>query len=326
MAHSDAWHAGRLTGIGGSDIAAIMGLDKYSSPMRVYLDKIGVPSEVVENEAMEWGTRTESIVADKFAEMHPEFVVAKALEADGEETLFRHPEYPFAVAHPDRLLYAVSEDQSNGIAIMGPVQGVWECKTAGREARKHSWTLPNGNEYPPPTAIAQVQWYMDIVGAEFAWVSVLFEGRYYREWYIERDQEFVSKLLTAGAEFWALVESRTPPAIDASQATADVLAILYRDVIDEVIQLPTELEPVAAERLALKTEVDLLKSDLLRVENQLKAALGEHETGYAGSYRVTWKSRAGRKTADVKSLEADGLDEYVKAGAPYRVLDVKEEE
>jgi putative phage-type endonuclease len=313
--HSEQWHADRATGIGGSDIAAIVGLDKYSSPMSVYLDKIGVPSDTPVNEAMEWGTRTESIVAETFAELHPEFRVVKELLPDGEEVLFRHADFTFAVAHPDRLLYADGSE----------TPAVWECKTAGREARKHSWTTM-GVEYPPPSVIAQVQWYIAVVGAEFAWVSVLFEGRYYREWRLERDEAFIEKLLGEGAAFWAMVENRTPPPIDASAATAEVLALLYRETVDEVVQLPSELEGVVANRLALKAKLATFQEALDLAENTIKAALGEHETGYAGNYRVTWKSRAGRKTADVKSLEADGLLDYVREGKPYRVFDVKTED
>ena len=314
--HSEQWHADRATGIGGSDISAIVGLDKYSSPMRVYLDKIGVPSDIVENEAMEWGTRTESIVADKFAEMHPEYIVKKELEPNGEETLFRHPDCLFAVAHPDRLLY----ERGDGTAP----PAVWECKTAGREARKHTWTV-QGVEYPPLSVIAQVQWYIAIVGASYAWISVLFEGRYYREWRLERDPAFIEHLLDEGEKFWALVETRTPPPIDASSATADVLAILYRETIDEVIELPPEFEALAAQRLKLKAALKANEDALQGVDNQLKAALGEHEVGYAGKFPVTWKSRAGRKTADVKALEADGLLDYLHEGKPYRVFSVGEE-
>ena len=310
--HSEKWHADRATGIGGSDIAGILGLDRYSSPMRVYLDKIGVPSEVTESEAMEWGTRLEAEVAAKFAEMHPEYVVLKAVEPDGEETLFRHRDFGFAVAHPDRMLAGPNGD------------AVWECKTVGREARKAAWTQADGTDYPPPHVLAQVQWYVAVTDAAYAWVSALFEGRYYREWRIERDPEFIAKALEEGAKFWELVETRTPPPIDASEATSEVLAILYRETVDEEIELAPEYEALAANRLELKARIADLQEALNLAENELKAALGEHETGHAGPYRVTWKTRNGRRSADVKALEADGLTQYVKQGAPYRVFDVRE--
>ncbi|MCP1399259.1 putative phage-related endonuclease [Bacillus cereus] len=45
MAH-EQWLEARKSGIGGSDAAAIAGLNKWSSPIRVYYDKI---SETVKN-------------------------------------------------------------------------------------------------------------------------------------------------------------------------------------------------------------------------------------------------------------------------------------
>lgn len=45
MAH-EQWLESRKSGIGGSDAAAIAGLNKWSSPIRVYYDKI---SETVKN-------------------------------------------------------------------------------------------------------------------------------------------------------------------------------------------------------------------------------------------------------------------------------------
>lgn len=67
MAH-EQWLEARKSGIGGSDAAAIAGLNKWSSPIRVYYDKI---SETVKNqlpsEAAYFGNVLEEIVAEEFS-------------------------------------------------------------------------------------------------------------------------------------------------------------------------------------------------------------------------------------------------------------------
>lgn len=40
-ASEDEWHAARLTGIGGSDVAAILGMDRYRGPLHVWRAKRG---------------------------------------------------------------------------------------------------------------------------------------------------------------------------------------------------------------------------------------------------------------------------------------------
>ena len=51
------WVKARKSGVGGSDGAAIMGLNKYSSPLEVWLVKTGKqPSpDLSGNQAVEWG-------------------------------------------------------------------------------------------------------------------------------------------------------------------------------------------------------------------------------------------------------------------------------
>ena len=52
----DEWLESRRKGIGGSDASAILGLNPYSSPLAVYLDKIG--------KSEDWFTET-SVYASK---------------------------------------------------------------------------------------------------------------------------------------------------------------------------------------------------------------------------------------------------------------------
>jgi len=64
----EEWLESRRNGIGGSDASAILGVNPYSSPLKVYMDKIGKGVEEEENEAMRQGTDLEQYVADRFVD------------------------------------------------------------------------------------------------------------------------------------------------------------------------------------------------------------------------------------------------------------------
>lgn len=57
----------RLSGIGGTDASAIAGLNPFRSALRVYLEKKGLAEPIEENEAMYWGKKQESIIAERYA-------------------------------------------------------------------------------------------------------------------------------------------------------------------------------------------------------------------------------------------------------------------
>ena len=65
----EEWLKLRKKGIGGSDAAAVAGLNKWKSPIQVYMEKLDEAPEVVRNEeSMYWGNVMEDIVAHEFSE------------------------------------------------------------------------------------------------------------------------------------------------------------------------------------------------------------------------------------------------------------------
>ena len=63
----DEWLRIRKGGIGGSDIGAIMGVNRFSSPLEVFLDKTtDRVTDLSDNDAVYWGTVLEDVVAKEF--------------------------------------------------------------------------------------------------------------------------------------------------------------------------------------------------------------------------------------------------------------------
>ena len=91
----EQWLAFRRLGIGGSDVAAIMGISPFVTSRDLYYDKIGVTPVIEEPEAnwvaKEFGHRLEDLVAEIFSKK-------TGLEVFPVRIMFRHPLYPFMLA------------------------------------------------------------------------------------------------------------------------------------------------------------------------------------------------------------------------------------
>lgn len=64
----EKWLRYRKQGIGGSDVAAILGISKWNSAISLWLNKTNqTEDDTQENEAMEWGTIMEPVIRNHFA-------------------------------------------------------------------------------------------------------------------------------------------------------------------------------------------------------------------------------------------------------------------
>ncbi len=276
----------RKMGIGGSDAAAAAGIDPWRSPIALYLDKIGEAPEIEENEAMEWGNRLEPVVAEKFSEV-------TGLKIQRRNAILHHPEHTWMLANVDRL-------------IIGRNEGL-EIKTASEYA-KGDW---DGDE-APARYILQCMHYMAVTGYQAWWIAVLIGGNKFRYKRIERDEELIQTLIGLEFEFWHHVETRTPPPLDGSSNSADVLTMLYPvskpnssiELSPNASALITQYEEASVEEKAAEERKN-------EAANQLKQLLGDNETGYAGERRVIWKSISSKRL-DTKALQVDMPDVYAK--------------
>lgn len=73
----EEWLAGRVSGIGGSEAAAAVGLSPWLTPIQLWKQKIGAekPKDLTGNVAVEQGNRMEPILRSFFAATHPEYRV-----------------------------------------------------------------------------------------------------------------------------------------------------------------------------------------------------------------------------------------------------------
>lgn len=298
---NEEWLELRKKGIGGSDVGAILGVNKWKSPLQVYFEKTGQENvENKENEYIYWGNILEDVVAKVFSER-----TGKKVRRVNQ--MFIHKEHNFMIANIDR-------------AVVGE-SALLECKTAS-EYNKEAWE----NDEIPSSYLAQVQHYLAVTGYEKAYIAVLIGGNKFVWKEIQRDEELIKYIIEQEEEFWnRYILGDEVPQMDGLDSTVEFLKRQYPYSIDNQIELSNECESVLDALDAIKEEETLLKERKQKLENELKAKLGENEVGITNNYKVTWKSQI-KRSFNKKAFENDYPDlakQYYKESS-YRVLRTKQ--
>ncbi|MFJ8153880.1 lambda-exonuclease family protein [Streptomyces sp. NPDC094468] len=273
-APEDVWHAVRATGAGGSDVAAILGMDPHRGPLHVWLEKTGqapARTDARLERAARRGHALEGLTAEFFAEESGLTVL------DSPGTI-QHVDHPHWIANPDRLVVAPDRDEL----------GVLECKSrTWRSAHVEGWS---GAEAPDRPAI-QAHWYLTVSGYRFAYLAGLIDDEL--TWFrLERDDELCQILADAVDRFWRNhVEAGVPPTADGSQATSELLARLWVAREESAVEVdPVEALLLNQRRRELKEQLGRLDDDLTEVENRMRQLAGDAEVATVGGRPVfTWR-------------------------------------
>lgn len=294
------WLQNRQKGIGGSDASVILGFNKWKSPFKLYLEKIGQHVEEINNEFIYWGNMLEDIVAKEFEKRTGKKVRRRNL-------MFIHPEHSFMIANIDR-------------DVIGE-KALLECKTTNA-FNSFSW---EGEEIPAEY-ICQLQHYMAVLGYKKAYIAVLIGGNKFIWKEVERDDDFIELMIKREKDFWENhVLAQVPPPIDGSPSAAELLNKLYPTDNGEAIMLDSKTERLIEAIEALKAEKKQLEEQLKTYENQLKMVLEDASEGFSSRFRVTYKAITSNRI-DSKRLKEELPEIYEKYTKPSisRRLSIKE--
>lgn len=302
MTHEE-WLVARTKGIGGSDAAVVLGLNKWKTPFELWLEKTGqVIPENAQSEAAYWGTMLEDIVAKEF-----ELRTGKRVRR--RNAMFQHSDYPYIIANIDRM-------------VVGE-KAILECKTTS-SYNAEEW---KDDEIPAPYII-QAQHYLGVLGPEYekAYFAVLIGGQKFLWKEIQRDEELIDLIFQAERHFWQEhVEKNIPPALDGSSAAEDFLKKRYSEAEPgKVIDLRYEYKDKIAELLSLKEAISQLETQVKALENEIKNELKDAEVGFVQNYQVTWKQFESNRI-DTKKLKEQFPQVYEQVIKPssYRRFNIK---
>ena len=267
---SDDWHATRANGIGGSEIAAVMGLSPYESRFSLWHRKKGLVGPVEETPPMRWGTKHEPTICAEFAELHPEWSV------DLSPT-FCSVERPEQIVNPDRIL-------------RGP-DGQRELLEAKTSRDAEGWG-EEGTDEIPVWYRCQCLWYLDALGLRRCHVAVLIAGADYREYVVEYDEADALAMRAAAAEFMRTLAEDERPSIDGHSATYQVL----RELPEGQEDVDVEIDPLLRERFhTAQDQFWAAEDELTACKGELLDAIGTGKRAVVLRERVATRTvRAGR--------------------------------
>ena len=301
-ANHDEWLELRSHYIGGSDAAAVVGLNAFASPYSLWAEKTGKVPGFGGNLATEVGTFLEEFVAQKFAQE-----TGKKVRKCNHS--FLNSQYPFAIANIDR-------------EIVGEDAGL-EIKTTDSLNMKKF----KGGEYPA-NYYCQCVHYLAVTGKQRWYLAVLIGNKEFLWFTIERDEAEIAALMGAEQDFWELVKTDTPPAVDGAQATTTAVSAIYADSDNSVRCDLFSYQADLDEFTALNRQIKELESRRDEHANRVKAFMGAAGGGECERFRVSWKTQT-RRTFDQKRFASENpeidLSGYFKESTArvFRVTEIK---
>ena len=297
----EEWLEYRRLGIGGSDASVVCGINRYKSPVELWLDKTGQIPPQEAGEAAYWGTQLEPFVRS-------EFTKRTGIEVKQVKELLQSEEYPFMLANLD----GICEVPDIGTCI-------FEAKTASAyKAGEWENTIPD--EY-----MCQIQHYMAVTGYAGTYIAVLIGGNTFKWRFVERDEELISMLIELESAFWNHVQDGTPPPLDGSDASSKFLSERFPSSTPKShITLPDTAADLLAQYDEACEQLEVVTEKKQRAENLLKEMMGENEIGTSGDRIVTWKS-VSQERLDSKTLKAEHPTLYKKYAnkSSYRRFTIK---
>ena len=275
---SEEWHAARATGIGGSEVGTICGLNKWESAFTLWAKKSGkISSTIPQSEPMEWGSRLEAVILDKFEESHPELEVWKDCGT------WHNVADEWAHANPDGIYR-----RENGS------YGIIEIKTA---AYPDDWQIGaqgvlGSSSGVPRYYLTQVQHYLRVFGFKEAIVCALFTGNKYREYLVEAD-EFQQQIdRDQVLKFLDALQYDLKPDWDGSASTYETVRSLNPDVVEADVELgELGVQFLEAQRVGAESEARLFS-----IKSRILDAMGDAKKGLLDGEVIVTR-QAGRNGA-----------------------------
>ena len=193
----EQWLEYRRLGIGGSDVAAIIGISPFRTARDVYYDKLGIAAvEGYEGNwvAMEMGNLLESLVAEIFRRK-------TGFEVYQVKKMFQHPVHRFMLADVDSF-----------VTMPDGTKAILEIKTTNYNAKDRWWR--DGKEIVPPYYETQGRHYMAVTDIDRVFFCCLYgnteDEAIIRE--IRRDDVYEEEMIFLEQQFWeGHVQKKVPP-------------------------------------------------------------------------------------------------------------------
>lgn len=255
---TEGWARARARRLGGSEVAAVLGLSKWQSPFSLWHRKAGNVPEQPDSLVMSMGRLLEQVIGRAFVERHPELRVCRT-------GTWVHRDRPWQLGSPDWIAYQAGHEP---VIVEGKtVDDDWEW---GEE----------GTDGIPPYYLTQCRWYLDVFGFQRCHLMALFlRGREFREYIIEADPADQAFMRRRGEAFLASIAADEPPPLDEHLSTYVAVRELHPDIDGDDIQLDPAL---AAAYRAAAEQLAAAKSEHQLQTTRVAAAMGTAQRALVG--------------------------------------------
>lgn len=293
------WLAERRKGIGGSDVAAILGMSPWATPLTVWLDKTGRAPDKPETEAMRIGTELEDFVARRYAQETGR--VVQRFNKMLHKGCF--------LGNLDRLV--VPEGQKVA-SHMGEIRTdtLLECKTTSVD-----WT-----DGVPLYYVTQVQHYMGLdERLKHADVAALFlTHKRFETYRVVRDDEVIKAMQTRLAAWWdeyVVGGKMPPPSCEEDNKIIYAISSPGKKIVanDDIKRKLEQFKEAKAAEKAAKEQGEKLKTEICAFMKDAEALMDDEDNILA-----TWKNNRDKCKTDWEGL-ALALNASTEQVAAYTI-------
>lgn len=283
----------RSRGIGASEVAAVLGINQYKTPLQLWRIKTGIDPDFEGNVFTMAGNMLEDAVANYFQETSGHRVI----KASAKEYVVDHPTLDYVFCSPDRRYF-----QKDG------GKGILECKTTQKSINKTDI---------PMDWFCQLQYQMGITGIHQGAIAWLTRGLEFEYMEFDFDQEFFDVMLQKVTDFWFnhVLANVEPPMINE-----DDILLKYPNSTDTVVEATDELKEHYNAIVALDTELKEKTKKLDFMKEQVKLIMKDAgRVDYAGLTLFTWKTSKSSTIVDADKLQKEYPEVYLAVQKPKAV-------
>lgn len=311
----------RRTILGASEIAPVLGMSRFWSPLAIYLAKHRTDAQMIDRNAAtgpaRWGQRLEHAIRTAYLEDilgGTDYVI---LQGDTQVGTVLHPEHEWMAASPD------------GVVVLADNLDEWcwglECKNVDR-SQAHRWGDVGTDEVPDEYAL-QCQWAMHVTGLARWDVAALIGGNEFRHYTLHRDEALIAMLVEQMTAFWVdHVQAGVPP--DPMAQDNDVLSRILPFRSPEVVDNDPAINALAVAVRDARAAAEPYADAVNLAEAQLKVAIGDRAGAVGPWGKLSFRPNKPTISTDWKALasemgyDAELIAKYTteKAGArPFRL-------
>lgn len=286
--------------LGGSDVAGILGISPWRTPLEVYLDKVQPrikPVDPSKQKVFTRGQRMEPYVIDLLSE-------ETGLEIIHRGNRYIHRDYGFIAAEIDA-------EAATGENI--------EIKTVSPFKAKE-WGEVQTDAIPVHYT-AQAMHGLMVTEKQVCVFGVLIGGDDFRIYRVERDEETIQAILEKEVSFWDRVINLSPP----EATTVSDISLMFEKDAGSSIEADGKALALFNDLRDMKSRCKSLEAEIAVSEEKLKLYMQEHSIlTLDGKPICTWKSQvSSRFDQKLFQVEHPDLYEKFKTATTSRVFRMK---